>query len=353
MDEKLAIKKFYEAAANDNLEAALEALKSISTGTINSYDDDDYDMLIQDVMNGNECAVEALLQDGRCDLTHRENLCGMTAAEISMDYPEDSRIRKAFENHGFLKYVFRNNELISAGEVYTRIMEGSLECDEGCFKLQDDYSCVQLLLAGKVSKEDFEEWLPAETLYWEGRIALLIGDEEYGKKFADWEYIRSSADADDWLSFLRDLPQYAHEADWDKLIQEGNTESWHKLIEVCPELKDKYEEGLMRKYIAPPFNFYCACKKNDAEVVRVHLERKIHKPLNENWIYPMPPGFLMELPLSAAVKNNAAECVRLLLEHGADPDIFDRHKENNKTPRELAADKPEIRELFKMKGNQK
>ena len=346
MDEKDFVRKFYESAANDDFSGCLEALKNISAGTINEQNDDDYDMLIQAVVNGNACAVEALLKDGRCDRTHRENLCGMTAEEFANDYPAGSRISEAFQNAPMSKYIYRNGELIPRDDIYDRIMQGTLEADEGCIMMLQDCQCAMLLVEGKVSKEDFESWLNPNELYWEAQIILLAGDEEYGKKFICWDEVRSEAEPHEWLSFLRDLPQYAHEADWDKLIQEGKTEDWHSLIEVCPELKDKYEEGLMGKYISAPFNLYLACKKNDAEVVRVHLERKKHKPLNENWIYPMPPGFLMELLLSAAVKNNAVECVRLLLEYGADPDIFDRHKENQKTPRELAADKPEILNLF-------
>ena len=60
----------------------------------------------------------------------------------------------------------------------------------------------------------------------------------------------------------------------------------------------------------------------------------------------MPPGFPAELPLAAAVKANAMECIELLLEHGADPDVWCINKVNYKTPRELAAGKPEILKLF-------
>ena len=67
----------------------------------------------------------------------------------------------------------------------------------------------------------------------------------------------------------------------------------------------------------------------------------------------MPPGFPAELPLAAAVKADAMECIELLLEHGADPDVRCNNKLNYKTPRELAAGKPGILELFKIYKGEK
>ena len=50
------------------------------------------------------------------------------------------------------------------------------------------------------------------------------------------------------------------------------------------------------------------------------------------------------------------ECIELLLEHGADPDAKSYRYNDYKTPRELAAGKPAILELFKVykcKGDKK
>jgi hypothetical protein len=98
MTEKEAVAKFLACVRNNDLAGAVEALKLVSTECINHQDDDDYDMLIQAVVNEDPCEVEALLIDNRCDLTHRENLCGMTAREFAMDYPDDSRIKQLFLN---------------------------------------------------------------------------------------------------------------------------------------------------------------------------------------------------------------------------------------------------------------
>ena len=98
MNEQDACKKFYECANSNDLEGCLAALKDISVERLNRQDDDDYDMLIQAVVNEDPCEVEALLIDNRCDLNHRENLCGMTAREFAMDYPDDSRIKQLFLN---------------------------------------------------------------------------------------------------------------------------------------------------------------------------------------------------------------------------------------------------------------
>ena len=96
MEINEAVKKFREATKNNDEAAARAALAEIPAEIVNKCDDDDYDWLITAVQNGDECAVRVLLASGKCDLAHRENLCGMPAEEFSHDYPEDSPIRQAF-----------------------------------------------------------------------------------------------------------------------------------------------------------------------------------------------------------------------------------------------------------------
>ena len=228
--------------------------------------------------------------------------------------------------------------------------------------LPGDFYRVGLLTGGKISKEDFTVWLNPAELYWDAQIALLIGDEEYGRTLVDWDYIREAAEPNDWLSFLRYLPQYADHADWDKLIREGSQASWQALSDVRPEFKDKYEaqkvyrEKTLKKYTkhlyCPPFNLAKACQHNDIEVVKFHILNSTFN-LNKNYIYPMPPGFPAELPLATAVKAGAMECIEFLLENGADPDVRCNHKSNYKTPRELAAGNPEILKLFNIYQGEK
>lgn len=356
MNEKDALKKFYECANNNDLAGCLESLKDISIDTLNKQDDDDYDMLIQAVVAGNECAVEALLLDNRCDRTHEENLCGMTAEQFAMDYPEDSPIRQAFANVPMQEFIYRDGKVIDRGDIFDRIMDDTIECDKGCFDmLPGDFYRAELVVNGKVSKADFESWVNPAELYWDAQIALLIGDEEYGKKFADWDYIREAASANEWLSFLRDLPQYADKADWDKLFNEGSSSSWKALADARLEFREKFYEResycrkMMQKYtnniFFPPFNLAEACKHNDIEMVKFHLT--VGSPdLNKVHVYSVPPGFPAKLPLAAAVKANAIECIELLLEHGADPDVPSCRYDDYKTPRELAAGKPDILKLF-------
>ena len=364
MNEKNALKKFYECANRNDLQGCLASLKEISIHTLNQQNDDDYDMLISAVVSGNECAVTALLQDNRCDRTHEENLCGMTAEEYAMDYPEDSPICQAFANAPMQKFIFRDGKVIERSDIFNQIMAGCLEADKGCFDmLPGDFYRAELVVNGKISKEDFERWINPAEMYWEGQIALLAGDEEYGRKFVDWNDIRDGAEADEWLSFLRELPQYAVEADWEKLIKEGSKSSWEALLNARPEFESKFHEWedyrgkMLKKYtnstFFPPFNLAEACKQNDVEVVKFHLDNAPQN-LNKNYIYPTPPGFPAELHLAAAVKADAMECIELLLEHGADPDVCCQNKSNQKTPRELAAGKPEILNLFNIyKGERK
>ena len=364
MNEKDAIKKFYECANNNDLAGCLDSLKNISIDTLNKQDDDDYDMLISAVVAGNECAVCALIQDKRCDWTHVENLCGMTAKDFANDYPIDSQIYQAFELENRPNFIYRDGKVIERNDIFDRIMDDTIECDKGCFDmLSGDFYRAELVVNGKVSKPDFESWVNPAELYWEAQIALLIGDEEYGKKFVDWDYIREVASANEWLSFLRDLPQYADKADWDKLFNEGHNRSWKALADARPEFQAKFQEWeayrkkIMTKYtyttFFPPFNLAEACKRNDIEMVKFHLNIGWPSNLNKVYIYPMPPGFPAELPLAAAVKANAMECIELLLEHGADPDAPSNRYDEYKTPRELAAGKPEILELFKLYKGEK
>ena len=119
-----------------------------------------------------------------------------------------------------------------------------------------------------------------------------------------------------------------------------------KVIEIAKKYADESRRKLLKKYNRTTiFNFLIACHRGDFEVVTAHLEADGGRyNLNENPVYSMPPGFLQELPLAAAVKANSVPCVRLLLAFGADPDA--RCRKNGKTPRELAAQRPEIRLLF-------
>ena len=133
----------------------------------------------------------------------------------------------------------RNGEIIPKGEVYDRIEAGTLAADKELFDaLPGDFFRALLAGRGKVAKRDFEKWMEVDQhpLCWEAQIALLMTDKEYARKFVDWDCIRSAAEPDEWLSFLRDLPEYADEADWGKLNAEGAPSSWRALLEVRPEL---------------------------------------------------------------------------------------------------------------------
>ena len=156
MNEKEAFIEFYDCVRRDNFPGCLEALKKLSVEAINRQDDDGYDMLIEAVVAGNECAVEALLQDGRCDWSNRECLCGMTAEELSRSYPEDSGIRLAFVEEAPGKIIFRNGKVIPGEEIYQRIMNDELEADEGCLYMLPEHVCAKLALSGKVSSDVWE-----------------------------------------------------------------------------------------------------------------------------------------------------------------------------------------------------
>ena len=99
MEVNEAVKMFWNATEKNDDAAAKTALESIPAEVVNECDGDDYDMLISAVQNGNACAVRALLASGKCDLAHRDNLCGMTAREFAQDYPADSPLRRAFEEY--------------------------------------------------------------------------------------------------------------------------------------------------------------------------------------------------------------------------------------------------------------
>lgn len=355
MDENNAIKNFHISCKNNDLTGAMNALKSISTQTINQQDDDGYNMLIQAVVSNNECACIALLKENRCDRTLEEDLCGLTAYELSQQYPKNSPICEAFNNAEFQTFIYRNKRVIPRADIYDEIMQGTLEVDKGILDmLPGDYYRAMLVVNNKISKDEFSQYINKDEFHYEGQITLLIYDEEYGKQFVDWSYIREYATADEWLSFLRDIPQYAHECNWNKVIKEGSLDSWRDLIKVCPQFLDKYSQRkeyhqkIMKKYTKTfiPLNLMAACRKDDVETVKIHLLNLKPNAINKNHNYSMPPGFLSELPLATAVKNNAINCIKLLLDFGANPDAICHHRSNQVSPRELAKDKPEILKLF-------
>ena len=157
MTEKEIRREFAACAQRDDFEGCLAALEELSAKTINRQCDDGYDMLISAVVSGNPCAVEALLHDGRCDRTNRENLCGLTAEEFALNEPEDSRIRIAFEESLPAQYVYRNKLLIPREEIFHLMMTDQLEADEGALSLLPLSTCVKLLQHNKISKECMEE----------------------------------------------------------------------------------------------------------------------------------------------------------------------------------------------------
>lgn len=354
MEKDSALQKFYDGVEAGDRRAAKAALKAVSLAALNTPDETGRTPLARFVAGNNAVAVEMLLKDGRSDWSLAEGV-GYAAR-----YTAPRPLKKLFERYSPPDFFYRNGEAIPKSEVRKRVEAGTLAVDEALFdSLEGDFFRAELAGEGKISKSDFEKWMEVDKfpLHWEAQIALLLTDPEYAKKFVDWEYIRSAAEPDEWLSFLRDLPEYADEADWDKLALEGDAESWQRLLKVRPEFAERYRRGMEKKYADAArqnllkkyqgfgmFNFLSACRNGDVEVVTAHLETGKHFKLNENFVYPMPPGFLQELPLAAAVRANSVPCVRLLLAFGADPDAFCR--KNEKTPRELAANRPEIQILF-------
>lgn len=79
------------------------------------------------------------------------------------------------------------------------------------------------------------------------------------------------------------------------------------------------------------FRFLDACKENDAESVREFIGKGID--LNKNFYFPIPPGFLLPLPLIHAIEHRAFEVARVLLAHGADPHAICQKRW--KTPAEI------------------
>ena len=157
MTEKEIHREFAACANRDDFEGCLAALEELSAEAINQQNDDGYDMLISAVVSGNPCAVEALLADGRCDRTNREGLCGLTAEEFSLNEPEDSRIRIAFEESLPAQYIYREEKLIPREEIFHLIMTDQLEADEGILSLLPLSTCAKLVQHNKISKECMDE----------------------------------------------------------------------------------------------------------------------------------------------------------------------------------------------------
>jgi AraC-like DNA-binding protein len=120
--------------------------------------------------------------------------------------------------------IYRDGKVIARNDIFDRIMDNSLECDKGGFDmLAGDSYRAQLVVNGKVSKADFESWLNPAELYWDAQIALLIGDEEYGKKFA--EEIRSGYVLAFFGELLRSMDLYGPDS--------GELSALKNIVDYC------------------------------------------------------------------------------------------------------------------------
>ena len=353
MNERM--RKFIDCVKAGDRGGAKAALAELTVAELNTPDETGRTPLARFAAENNGAAVKLLFKDGRSDpsVVCRD---GKTARDLA-----SGPVKELFDGAPSPEFFWRGGEAIPTYDVYARLDAGTLVADKALFdSLDGDFYRALLAGRGRVDKADFEKWMEVDKypLCWEAQIALLLTDEEYAKKFVDWDYIRSAAEPDEWLSFLRDLPQYADEADWDKLACEGDAVTWRNLLKVRPEFTERWRAAMKKKYADETrrkllkkyntvtiFNFLIACSRGDVEVVTAHLEADGGRfNLNENPVYSMPPGFLQELPLALAVQANSVPCVRILLAFGADPDAFCR--KNGKTPRELAAQRPQIKILF-------
>ena len=177
MTEKEIFREFKECANRNNFDGCLAALKKLSADAINRQCDDGYDMLITAVVSDNSCAVEALLYDGRCDRTNRECLCGMTAEDFALDYPENSEIRIAFEEALPAQYIYRDGVLIPREEIFYLIMTDQLEADEGALSLLKSSTCAKLFQHNKINDdclENFQEYYPEQA----ERLQKIIAEKQ-------------------------------------------------------------------------------------------------------------------------------------------------------------------------------
>ena len=165
MNKKDALKKFFDCVQRDDTAGAFAALAFVPIETLNQQDENGSDMLIRAVSDGNSCAVEALLQDGRCDWSHEEKLHGKRASEIARTYPSDSRIYKAFQDSKKPNFIYRNGQVIPCSDIYEQILDGRLEADRGCFDLLDLQSSAELLLVGRIHKSNFEAWIKLASFH--------------------------------------------------------------------------------------------------------------------------------------------------------------------------------------------
>lgn len=275
MTEHRAAKKFIECVRSGDVSGARRAVKRITIAELNTPDDSGRTLLARFAAEGDAAAVEALLDDGRCDWSIAD-ADGKTAPMLAERHGE---VKKLFACRAFPDFIFRNGEAIPKTELRDRIESGTLAVDRTVFdSLGGDFFRALLAGRGKVSKRDFEEWMEVDKfpLYWEAQIALLLTDPEYAQKFVDWDDIRAGASADEWLSFLRDLPEYADEADWEMLNLRGSDDAWERLLAVRPELagyRRRPESPVRRPYAphdGPP-------RAKDLE----EYKRRIYKHLTE------------------------------------------------------------------------
>ena len=89
------------------------------------------------------------------------------------------------------------------------------------------------------------------------------------------------------------------------------------------------------EYSRSVFNVHRAIELNRTDVIQRHYDDG-WRGMNENFYYPMPPGFLLKLPLILALECKAYESLKWLLEHGSDPYKICRNRRVQKNAFQLA-----------------
>ena len=118
------------------------------------------------------------------------------------------------------------------------IIEGVLSFDTRPFEEFQPYQQLRLLAGGAVTAEEFRKRANLAD-YDAGDWLTLVKECPDFAAEAPWPEMRAGANASDWFELLSHRPEFADKADWERICRDGLVRDVFKLLKRQPQLYDR------------------------------------------------------------------------------------------------------------------